>query len=80
MRAGGSQVTTDLGWCRSNWMVVRGRADMKANESFVAAWMLLRVVEVQTSPIRGNQMPLTYFRKIVALTIVVVDRRMFADR
>ena len=34
------------------------------------------------SPIRGIQMlMLTYLRKIVALTIVVVvDRRMFADQ
>lgn len=61
-------------------MVVRGPADMKANESFVAGWLLLKVVGLETSPVRGNQMPLTYFRKIVALTIVVVDRRMFADR
>ena len=54
----------------------------KANESFTTACLLMRVAVEGRSPIRGIQMlMLTYLRKIVALTIVVVvDRRMFADQ
>ena len=48
---------------------------MRANES-----LGLLLVAATTTPLRGNQMLLTYFRKIVALTIVVVDRRMFVGQ
>jgi hypothetical protein len=41
----------------------------------------MRVAVEGRSPIRGIQMLLTYLRKIVALTIVVVvGRRMFVDQ
>ena len=39
-----------------------------------------RVAMEGRSPIWGIQMLLTYLRKIVALTIVVVGRRMFVDQ
>lgn len=69
---------TDLGLCRSRQVpevLSLEAADMKANESFG-----LLLAFARASPLRGNQMLLTYFRKIVALTIVVVDRRMFVGQ
>ena len=75
------RATTDLGCSLTGAAVGHPGADMKANESFAARELLLKVAKGETSPLRGIQMPLTYFRKIVALTIVVVvDRRMFADQ
>ena len=80
MKVDGSLAVADLGSCRSiagPEPLLKGATDMKANESFG----LKGLRAAMTIPLWGNQMPLTYFRKIVALTIVVVvDRRMFVDQ
>ena len=80
-KADGSLVTTDLGSCLAGAGAEHPREGKKANESFATTSLLKRVAVEGRSPIRGIQMRLTYLRKIVALTIVVVvGRRMFADQ
>lgn len=80
-KADGSLVTTDLGSCLAGAGAAHPREGKKANESFATTSLLMRVAVEGRSPIRGIQMRLTYLRKIVALTIVVVvGRRMFADQ
>ncbi len=79
-KADGSLVTTDLGSCLVGAGAEHPKEGRKANESFATTCLLMRVAVEGRSPIRGIQMLLTYLRKIVALTIVVVGRRMFADQ
>lgn len=80
-KADGSLVTTDLGSCLAGAGVVHPREGKKANESFATTSLQMRRVAMEgRSPIWGIQMLLTYLRKIVALTIVVVGRRMFVDQ